>query len=262
MSSDPDKAKTLVQGGAEIAGACVGGALGFLAGGPGTAAAAGAVGALLTRSLAHAADKFMSQRERVRVGSVAAIAASCIADRLRLGDTPRSDFFSPDLPNSDGSQLLEGVLLKARDEYEEKKLPYLGRFYANLAFAPAVSPATAALLIKTLERTTFRQMVLLAYLLKEQQVDVENLRSQKHIDPDLEALKREEMDLHASDLGYLGLIRGAGAFVDELSPLGTTLAELAGLANVPDAEIQELVKLLSRSSVRVAENRSPMSGSD
>lgn len=246
MRSDQDKAKALVQGSAEIAGACIGGALGFIAGGPGSAAASGAVGAIVTRSLAHAADKFMSNRERTRVGSVAAIAASCIADRLRVGDTPRPDFFSVDLPCSDGEQLLEGVLLKARDEYEEKKLPYLGRFYANLAFTPAVSPATAAWLIKILERISFRQMLLLAFLLKQGSLNVESLRSQEHTDPELEALKREEMDLHTSDLGYLGLIRGTDAYVDELSPLGNTLAELAGLAHIPEAEFQPTIELLSR----------------
>jgi hypothetical protein len=150
---------------------------------------------------------------------------------------------------SDGEQLLEGVLLKARDEYEEKKLPYLGRFYANLVFTPTVSPATATLLIKTLERLTFRQLVLLALILKEGQFDVEHLRSQEHPDPELEALKREEMDLHTSDLGYTGLIRGAGPFVDELRPLGATLAELSDLVRVPDAEIQQITALLSKCSI-------------
>jgi len=249
MGSDPEKAKALVQGGAEIAGACVGGALGFIAGGPGYAAAAGVLGVLVTKSLAHTADKVMSHRERIRVGSVAAIAVACIGDRISRGDVPRPDFFSQESLDSDGEQLLEGVLLKARDEYEEKKLPYLGRFYANLVFSPTVSPATAALLIKTLERLTFRQMVLLSLVLKQGQLDVEHLRSQEHSNSELEALKREEMDLHTSDLGYMGLIRGAGLYVDELSSLGATLAELSGFADVPDVESQQIKALLSKCSI-------------
>lgn len=246
MDDAPDKAKTLVECGAEIAGACIGGALGFVAGGPGGAAAAGAVGVIVTRSLANTADKVMSHRERIRVGSVAAVAVACIADRINRGDTPRPDFFSSDQIHSAGEQLFEGVLLKARDEYEEKKLLYLGRFYANLVFSPTISPATAALLIKMLERLTFRQLILLSLLLKKGQLDVENLRSQEHLDAELEALKREEMDLHASDLGSMGLIRGAAPFVDELSPLGAMLASLAELDIVPDVEIEQVIELLSK----------------
>jgi hypothetical protein len=43
MSND-DKARSIIQAGSEIAGAAVGGALGFISGGPVAAAGAGAVG--------------------------------------------------------------------------------------------------------------------------------------------------------------------------------------------------------------------------
>lgn len=242
-----NSAKFLVTAGAEMIGASIGGALGFLAGGPGSAALAGAVSASLTRTLATVAEKHMAQKERFRVGSVAAVAVAQIATRIERGDTPRPDFFQTPEGQSNGEQLLEGVLLKARDEYEEKKLLFFGTFYANLVFSPAVSPATAALLIKTLEQLTFRQMVILALVQKENRLDVEDLRSQEHEDPELEALKREEMSLHTSDLGSMGLLRGAGPFIDELSSLGQTLTNLADFACIPEDEVANIKNLLSRS---------------
>lgn len=240
------RARQLLLSGSELAGASLGGALGFLAGGPGGAAAAGALGVVIARSLAHAADKVMSHRERMRVGSVAAVALARIAERLTAGDQPRRDFFDEQGEmQPPGEQLLEGVLLKARDEYEEKKLDYIGRFYGNLVFTSNISAPVASFLLKTLERLTYRQMSMLALISASGKVDFRNLRSQDHSAPELEVLKREEMDLHSSDLGSLGLVRGAGPFDDELNALGTALVQLAELDRIPERTISELKALLA-----------------
>ena len=203
------------------------------------------LGVAITRSLALVADKAMAAREQLRVGSVAAIAVARIAERLEQGHPARPDFFSSDgLVQSDGERLLEGVLLKARDEYEEKKLRYLGIFYGNLTFSE-VSASVASLLIKTFERLTYRQLIILALIRRSGVLNVKNLRGQSHADPDLEALKREEMDLHGNDFGTSGLIEGAG-YDDELSALGVVLVELAEIGHIPEIETDGVVTLLGR----------------
>lgn len=248
--SDPDtaKARELVLTGTDLAGAAIGGALGFLAGGPGGAAFLSVSGVAITRALTLAADKYMTQRERMRVGSVAAITADRISARLANGDILRQDMFdADDAFHSDGEQLLEGVLLKARDAYEEQKLPYFARFYANLLFEPTIPAPVGFMLLKSLERLTFRQIVLLSIIQEHGKVNVEFLRSNTHLDLERETLKREEMDLHANDLGNLGLVAGAGPWDDSLSPSGTALARLAQIDMVPRADKEHLLYMLSPS---------------
>jgi hypothetical protein len=240
-----EKARDLVQSGSEIAGAAIGGAVGFLAAGPVGAAGAGALGVLIAKSLAQTADKVMSSREKARVGSVAAIAVARIAERVSNGDSPRSDFFTPGGGlQSDGAQLLEGVLLKARDEYEERKLHHLGRFYGNLAFSN-ISASVASLLIKTFERLTYRQLLLLALICRSGTINVKNLRCQTHVDPELEALKREEMELHGSDFGSTGLVHSSGPFDDRLSSLGIVLAELTEIGDISEDAMSEITTLIA-----------------
>jgi len=89
--------QNLVKGGAEIAGSAVGAALGFLAAGPVGAVALGAGGALAAMALKQigqeVSERFLSQRERIRVGGVIAIAASEISKRIDKGLDLRNDGF-------------------------------------------------------------------------------------------------------------------------------------------------------------------------
>lgn len=246
MSTDPTaaKARDLVLAGTELAGAAAAGALGFFAAGPGGAALLGTAGAAITKALTSAADKFMTEREGRRVASVAAIAVGQINDNLKQGRLPRQDLFQTDAGEpSTGEELLEGTLLKARDEYEQRKLPYLAHFYANLIFAPGIAPPVAFMLLKTFEKLTYRQLSLLAIVQQRGVLNVSFLRVQQHTDPEVESLKREEMDLHGSDLGTLGLLTGAGPYDDSLSSLGALLVDLAGLRDIPVSDQDAVVSL-------------------
>lgn len=248
MANEYEKPRELIRSGSDLAGAAVGSALGFFAAGPGAAAVSGAVGVVVTRCLTSIAERFMSGRERIRVGSVAAFALSRINERIKSGHIPRGDSFFLERSGvrPDGEQLLEGVLLKARDEYEEKKLKYMGNFFANLAFTDSVSVHTASLLLKQTERLTYRQMCLLALINEEGSFNFECLRRQDHSNPELEALKREEMDLHSSDLGVFGFVHGLGPWDDELSTLGRALADLAQLDQIPATDRNEIIVLLAK----------------
>jgi hypothetical protein len=108
--------------------------------------------------------RMLGPREQVRIGAAAAYAGAKIQSYLQSGEIPREDgFFSgagKERPPAD--ELLEGVLLKARDSYEEKKVPLLGNLYANIAFIPDVSPALSNHLISLAGRLTYQQLVALA----------------------------------------------------------------------------------------------------
>lgn len=245
IKDDTDNARDLILSGTELAGAAVGGAMGFFAGGPGSAALLSTSGVAIARVLSLTAEKYLAKRERKRVGSVAAIAADHIRNRVANGDTFQHHLFqSNHTDSSDGAQLLEGVLLKARDAYEERKLPFLGYYSANVLFEPELGISVAFHMLQSLERLSYRQILLLS-LLEEGPLDMEWLRSNEHTAPELETLKREEMDLHANDLGNLGLVGGIGSWVDTLSPMGSLLARLANFAHTPQSDKDDLLKILN-----------------
>lgn len=221
---------------ADLAGAAVGFTAEYLqavqsgVGGP----IASGVAALLK----ELAARQLSPRECTRIAAATDVATDRISTRLIAGHLRRSDSFFDDVQpgRSPSQELLEAVLLKARDSFEEKKVRYIGLFYANLVFSDYVSPQSAHYLLKELERLTYRQLCLLALVGAKEQLDVEALRRPEHGNPELEALKREEMDLHSTDLGTKGLIVGAGPWTDQLSVLGKALYDLAGLSEIPDGD--------------------------
>jgi predicted RNA binding protein YcfA (HicA-like mRNA interferase family) len=107
-----------------------------------------------------------------------------------------------------------------------------------------VSSETAHFLLKQLEQLTYRQLCLIALVGKKESINVESLRRPEHSDPELEALKREEMDLHSNDLGTKGLISGAGSWGDKLSSLGKVMYNLAGLEEISEADMSALETII------------------
>lgn len=163
MTEDNKKIESLISAGADIAGAAVGSALGFIAGGPATAAGAGVVGVGVTRVLRDVAVRFLSGRETKRVGATAAVAISSIKERLDHGEKLRDDEFfdAKGGQRSSADEIFEGTLLAARNTHEEKKAQYLGNLFANVAFDATCLPNEANYQIHVAESLTYAQFVLL-----------------------------------------------------------------------------------------------------
>ena len=225
MSEDDNKTKQLIETGTEIAGAAAGGALGFLAGGPLAAAGATVAGVAIAKSaeklISDIANRHLSHREEVRVGAAAAFALSNIRDRLKEGDKPRDDgFFTNQIGNrSSADEIFEEVLLKSKNEHEEKKIRLLGNFFANLAFSPEISAPEANHLLKIAESLTYRQMCLLTvFHIKSQKMEP-HLRKTDYSDPSQSpshetiSLLQEIMDMCNQRLLALPADDGSGFFV-------------------------------------------------
>lgn len=222
-----------LQHAADFTGAGVGTAADFLL--TGTVGTGNLIASGTASVIKEIAARHLSGRELVRMSAATTFAVERIRTRLIAGNNPRSDdFFSEsERATASGKELFEAVLLKARDCFEERKVRYLGLFYANLIFAECVAPQTAHLTLRQFDRLSYRQLCLLGVLGARGNLDVEALRRPDHSDPNIEALKREEMELHSNDLGTMGLIAGVSSWVDELSVLGKTLYHLAGLEEIP-----------------------------
>lgn len=247
MSNVPlgPEAARLLQHGAGIVGASAGFALEYLGHVP--TGVGGPIAALMTSGLTEIACRTLSAREQVRIGGASAYAIERISARLAAGHDLRPDNFfqstGGDRPPS--AELFEAVLLKARDAYEEKKVRHMGFLFANVLFAPDVSFATANLLVGQLGRLTYRQLCILALVARHDVFDVEALRRPQYTDHEVEALKREEMDLHGNDLGTLGLLSPEGAWVDKLSTLGSTLHDLSRLEEIPDCDLESIEMMMA-----------------
>jgi hypothetical protein len=254
-SSASERARGLMETGADNAGAATGGALGLIGGPVGVAAGSfgGVVVARALRKIGADLSERLSGRQRDRVGATYSVLGADIALRLERGNAPRSDGFldTSGYHRSGAESLLEGTLLAAANEYEERKVPFLGHFYANLIFSP-VSAADASFLLTTVQRLTFRQVVLLA-IFSNGTLRPELATMQEKLSDRRGRLRRivarEINDL--ADAGLLTVDEGAVGGSTNLMPLleqlrltetGRTLSALLQLRDMSEVEIREVLR--------------------
>lgn len=255
--------RELISLGSDIAGAATGAAIGFLIGGP----AGGIVGAALVGGAGAAvkdvlknvgeeiSERVLGPREKVRVGGTLAICATEIRKRMDAGQKLRDDgFFTPTTSGrSPADEVAESLLLKAQREAEERKLPYMGRLLASIAFDTSISPAMAHQLIKIAEHLTYRQLCLLRLAAVKDQFSLRqtDYRTFNGFDMHLIQLLYE-----CADLYYHSLVNfGAGALLGltdvipgKMMPqgFGAALFNLMRLADMPDADLLPLIAQLQR----------------
>jgi hypothetical protein len=148
----------------------------------------------------------------------------------------------------------ESVLLKAQREAEERKVPYMGRLLANIAFEPAISPAMAHQLIKIAEQLTYRQLCLLRLAVLKDQLGglrPSDYRAFKGFDTELIQLLYECADLH-----HRGLINFGNEAVLGLTDVlpgkmttqgfGANLHNLMRLAEMPEEDLMPLMTQFRR----------------
>ncbi|MCZ6770805.1 MAG: hypothetical protein O7G83_02305 [Proteobacteria bacterium] len=242
--------RNLIDSGAEIAGGAVGGALGFLAGGPVGAAALGAGGAAAATALKHigqeASERLLGPREKVRVGGVLAIAAAEISQRIESGEKVRSDGFFEEQPSgrSDAEEVAENVLLKSQREPEEKKIPFMGHLLSNVAFDAQISAQMAHQITKAAEQLTYRQLCILKLAVAKQAFGLRNkdYRGQSSFSREVYEVLYECLDLyHRAFINFGGEVAfGPTDIVPgrmTVQGLGADLYNLMRLAAIPDKEL-------------------------
>lgn len=256
MSKEKDNTKRLnrirklIDSGTGIAGGAVGGALGFLAGGPIGAAALGAGGTAAAMALEHigyeVSERLLSSREKVRVGAVLSIAADEIRQRIENGERIRTDsFFDKKLSGrSDAEEVAESILLKSQREPEEKKIPYMGHLLSSIAFDPQISTHMAHQITKAAEQLTYRQLCILKLAVVKQVFRLRSgdYRGQGSFSKELYQVLYECLDLY-----HKGFINFGGKVAfgpTDIAPgemtvqgLGADLFNLMKLATIPDEDI-------------------------
>jgi hypothetical protein len=264
-----EKVAALIEHGGGIVGGIVGGVIGFLAGGPVGAAIGGAIGPAVQAAASDVAERVLSQREAMRVAVTMSYAIDFIRERLNRGDIPREDnFFVPDdTKRSPAEEILEGALLKMKNEHEERKARFYGQLFANVSFDPNCSLTEANHLLHVMDNLTFSQLSLLSLLANADKFP--NLPttdySDKNVTGQLSTVLAATFELCQNGLITLdepGDDDGGTVVLDpaeiqpahmRLRPVGQRLHELAGLAAIGDSdELQKLAELMSADTGGVA----------
>lgn len=225
------------------------GVLGAAAGSAGGAAAA----IMLKRIGDEISKRYLSSREKVRIGGVIAIAAANIEERLRNGEKLRSDDFFQQKSSgrSSAEEVAENVLLTCQREAEERKVPYMGYLLSNLAFDSTISTPMAHFIIRTADSLTYRQLCLLklAALRPQIKLRANDYRKQDRFDKSLYQVLYECLNLYNQGLINFG---GTVAFgptdvnpaVMTIQGLGADLFNLMSLAKIPVDDLRPVIEVL------------------
>ena len=254
--------RVMIGKGAELAGGTVGPAVGAVIGslfaGPVGTAVGGGIGAAATmafKAVGHElSSRFLSPREQTRIGGVFALAAAEIVQRCQSGECVRDDgFFDTDGGGrSDAEEVWESTLLKSQREAEEKKLPYMAHWLANLAFNSEISAAMAHQMTKAAESMTYRQFCILRLSVERERFKLRNESYRGQAGPVPKELYQILYEYH--DLYNRGLINYGGTAALSLTDVnpGTSTPQALGadifsqmrLYLIPDDDLLTLASLL------------------
>ncbi len=265
MQTDEDKVRSLISMGSDITGAAAGGIIGFLTGGPAGAAVGGPLGVLIRRALSDITNRVLSTREKIRVGATAQFAITKIKERLNSGDKLRSDGFFEEKQKgrSDAEEIFEGVLLKAKNEHEEKKTRIIGNIFVNTAFSGDFSAGEANHLLRIAENLTYRQMCILSLIKRKNKIKGIKLREEEYgYELDYERMSKETISSlqEAFDMSSAGLITRKSQSEDiivmtewndiapnwlELTQMGESYYQVMGLDDIPEEDTLEVARHLT-----------------
>lgn len=212
---DPDAADAseLIGLGSEVAGSVAGAAVGLFSAGPAGAVAGAALGPMIAHTFkkigGEVRRRLLSHQEEVRAGAALAFAVQKVRENVDSGQQVRDDGFFQAAANdrSAADEIVEGALVAAQREHEEKKVQFIGYLVGNLPFSPEIDRATANYLLSLSERLSYRQLTLLRLFADPSAYDLRSsdYRSAQNLTPNQLSAVQEAYDLYA-----LGLVNGGG----------------------------------------------------
>lgn len=204
------------------------------------------------------AERMLSPRENLRVGSALILAAEGIRKRLE-NENPREDgFFDKNhTGRSNADEVLENIVLKIQREPEEKKIPYIAKIYENSIFEQEISTDLSHKIIKSAEQLTYQHLCILS-MVGRREKDEDALRDLQ-LNPQLDHPLELSKLLHdCFELVTNGYIQGGLTFTfngrlpqyETLNPnsmllenIGIAIFDLMNLQDISD-DIIPIAKLL------------------
>jgi len=249
-----EKLKTIIEKGSEIGGSVTGAGIGLIIAGPIGALGGAAVGPLVAHVFKkignEISEKVMSPREQARIGATYTLALEKIAESLQNGENIRQDDFfnGQNQERSYSETILEGTLLKARNEYEEKKIKFYSNFLANMCLDDTISFEKGNTLLRILEQLSYRQVAILAYF-----AGIESLSTDRWMISFKDKSELGEFQDFYSELINLynqQLLQQWGGGISMsvssmgISPLGMTMCNLINSEEVDIKDVTEVQKTI------------------
>lgn len=139
--------------------------IGMIAAGPIGAIAGGVVGTLIKYGTEEFLSRFLTPKEVRRVGTSAEYIVNEINSKLAQNEKLNEDLFQKAIDgSSDAEELFEGVLLKAKNEYQQKKLKYISSIFVNAVFYPSMSSSIANQILNIAESLTYQEICLISLI--------------------------------------------------------------------------------------------------
>ncbi len=168
---DREKLKDYLSKGTEITGAAVGGAIGLIDG-PAGAILGGALVSAITIGVKEFISRQLSNRQEVRISASTAYLLIGIKNRIDNGESVRTDIFLPqDGERSSVQELFEGVLIKCKEEYQEKKIQYITKIFEKTIFDQTISLDTANQILSIAEKYTYRKICIISFFNRKNEFD-------------------------------------------------------------------------------------------
>ena len=253
-SKQSEKLKLIIDKGSEVGGSVVGAAIGLAIAGPAGAFAGAAVGPLVSATFkkvgTEISEKIMGPREQARIGATCTLALEKISKMIEDGKEVRDDDFFDAQKNdrSKSESILEGTFLKARNEYEEKKIKCYSNFLANLNFESSVSFEKGNTLLRILEQLSYRQIAILAYF-----TDIDELSTERWMisfKDKKELGKYQDFYFELMDIYNKQLLQQTGGGISMsashlgISPLGEILCNLINIEEIEEDDKLEIAKTI------------------
>lgn len=262
-----EKLKDYLSKGTEIAGAAVGGAIELISGpagvavggtigliiGPAGAILGGALGTAITIGVKEFISRQLSNRQEVRIAASTAFILMGVKNRIENGETIRNDsFFQQNGNRSSAQELFEGVLIKCKEEYQEKKIQYVTKIFEKTIFDKNISPETANQILSIAEKYTYRKICIISFFNRKEDFNTSLLMKEPYswyenatYTLTLEILKQDIFEL-AND-GILDQ-NGFATFTKEdiipfdykLTTIGETIFKMMDLHLIPRLEIESI----------------------
>lgn len=253
-SKQSEKLKLIIDKGSEVGGSVAGATIGLAIAGPAGAIAGAFVGPLISAAFkkvgTEISEKIMGPREQARVGATYTLALEKTSKMIEDGKEVRGDDFFDTQENdrSKSESILEGTFLKARNEYEEKKIKCYSNFLANLNFESSVGFEKSNTLLRILEQLSYRQIAILAYFTEIDELSTERwmiLFKDKEELGKYQDFYFELMDIYNKQL----LQQTGGGFSMSasslgISPLGKVLCNLISIEEIDEGDKLEIAKII------------------
>lgn len=211
-----------------------------LTGNPAIALSTAAIAPFLTRYAVDLGQRGLSAMQSLRCNWVYARALQKSSEYDQKGKKLRDDAFMIENEGEQAVQIFEGLLLKAKDEYERKKVSYYANLLTNVCYDKRIIFEQAITMTHLIEQLSYRQFTIIAYAYNKN-LETASWEARFKNFPQLSKyndLYSEIMSLYNSALLYqVGIGATLGGTPYRLSELGKLIYEELDLQEIPREEV-------------------------